>query len=139
MTSMQAQSAGLFDRDGKSIMDWEALAAAGLDPAADHASIQDSGTLYSILYDADGSLKAEYTDISVLILPEDTTAIGAYAFAGCTALARIEVPKGVTSIGTYAFDGVPEISYGGALASEDNWGAGKIVPQKTAEETTADE
>jgi hypothetical protein len=139
MTSMQAQSAGLFDRDGKSIMDWEALAAAGLDPAVDHVSMQDSGTLYSILYDADGSLKAEYADISVLVLPEDTTVIGAYAFAGCTVLTRVEVPKGVTSIGACAFGGVPEISYGGTLASEDSWGAGKIVPQKTAEETTADE
>ncbi len=41
------------------------------------------------------------------IIPTDSsvTAIGAYAFSGCTGLADIEIPDSVISIGTYAFSG----------------------------------
>ena len=50
------------------------------------------------------------TDINMLIagcrntvIPSTVTAIGDYAFSGCSTLAGIEIPAGVTSVGDFAF------------------------------------
>ena len=40
-----------------------------------------------------------------LIIPDDVTSIGDYAFAGCTGLTSVIIPDSVTSIGSSAFSG----------------------------------
>jgi hypothetical protein len=40
-----------------------------------------------------------------LIIPNDVTSIGKYAFYGCSGLTSIEIPNSITSIGKYAFYG----------------------------------
>jgi hypothetical protein len=43
-------------------------------------------------------------------LPDNITAIGPYAFYGCSGLSAIELPAGITNIGTYAFRGCLNLS-----------------------------
>ena len=40
-----------------------------------------------------------------LIIPDDVTSVGDYAFAGCTGLTSVIIPDSVTSIGSSAFSG----------------------------------
>ena len=41
----------------------------------------------------------------VAIIPEGTTMIGAYAFAGCSLLESVTIPESVEVIGWHAFGG----------------------------------
>ena len=43
--------------------------------------------------------------INQIVISEDITSIGAYAFQNCIAINSIDIPDAVTSIGTYAFHG----------------------------------
>jgi len=42
--------------------------------------------------------------VTNLIIPDDVTSIGSYAFSGCSSLTGITIPDGVTSIGGGAFE-----------------------------------
>ena len=59
------------------------------------------------LYTKDGSMIVQYAlakeDVS-FVLPEDTTAVGNYAFASAKNLQTVLLSDGVESIGTYAFN-----------------------------------
>ena len=49
---------------------------------------------------------ADYaSQITMVILPEEISHIGAYAFYNCTALTTITLPEAIKSIGDHAFDG----------------------------------
>lgn len=45
------------------------------------------------------------TEVTDLTIPEGITAIGNYAFQGCTGLTSVTIPNTVTIIGNFAFDG----------------------------------
>ena len=45
------------------------------------------------------------SELTSIILPENMTDIGEYAFRGCSSLTSITIPDGVSSIGEYAFEG----------------------------------
>ena len=45
------------------------------------------------------------TSMTEVILPENLTRIGNYAFKGCTGIKRLTVGVGITTLGQYAFDG----------------------------------
>lgn len=53
------------------------------------------------------------------VVPAGVTAIGAYAFSGCTGLRRVVLPAGVKSIGRFAFagSGLTEIEFPSGLES----------------------
>ena len=53
------------------------------------------------------------------VVPAGITAIGAYAFSGCTGLRRVVLPAGVKSIGRFAFagSGLTEIEFPSGLES----------------------
>ncbi len=58
------------------------------------------------LYTKDGSTLVKCISAktnSSFVIPSGVTAIGDYAFVGCTALTEVTIPDGVTSIGNYAF------------------------------------
>ena len=44
-------------------------------------------------------------EIINLVIPDDVTSIGNYAFSGCSGLTSVTIPNSVTSIGEYAFYG----------------------------------
>ena len=49
---------------------------------------------------------ADYaSQITMVVLPEEISHIGAYAFYNCTALTAITLPEAIKSIGDHAFDG----------------------------------
>ena len=43
--------------------------------------------------------------VTDLVIPNNATSIGNYAFSGCTGLTSVEIPNSVTTIGDYAFSG----------------------------------
>lgn len=45
-----------------------------------------------------------------LVIPDEVTSIGAYAFRGCTSLTSVTIPSGVTSISGFAFSGCSNIT-----------------------------
>lgn len=45
-----------------------------------------------------------------LVIPDEVTSIGAYAFWGCTNLTSVTIPSGVTSINGFAFSGCSNIT-----------------------------
>ena len=49
--------------------------------------------------------------IKSIVLPKGLTSIGAYAFAGCTALTSVEIPSKVKTIGDNAFDGCSSLTF----------------------------
>jgi uncharacterized repeat protein (TIGR02543 family) len=65
-----------------------------------------SDTVYGS-YDGDTGMNIikDNSYIKGVVLPEDITSIGNYAFRDCIALTGITIPAGVTTIGPYAFDG----------------------------------
>lgn len=61
------------------------------------ANIMSNGTHNKKLYIGGREIKGK------LIIPDDVTDIGSYAFAECSGLTSVEIPNSVTSIGSYAF------------------------------------
>ena len=55
------------------------------------------------LYYAHHLYSDENTEITKLVIPDDVTSIGNYAFSGCSGLTSVTIPNSVTSIGDYAF------------------------------------
>ncbi len=55
--------------------------------------------------DASNNLYLNDIEVKELIIPNDVTHIGDYAFCGCSGLISITIPENVTSIGDYAFNG----------------------------------
>ncbi len=47
----------------------------------------------------------ENTEITKIVIPDDVTSIGNYAFEGCSSLTSVTIPNSVTNIGCYAFSG----------------------------------
>ena len=45
----------------------------------------------------------ENTEITELVIPDEVTSIGSYAFSGCSALTSVTIPNSLTSIGSEAF------------------------------------
>ena len=43
--------------------------------------------------------------VTDLVIPNNATSIGNYAFSGCTGLTSVEIPNSVTTIGDFAFSG----------------------------------
>ena len=52
-----------------------------------------------------GNLYLNNVLITDLVIPDDVTSIGNYAFSGCSNLTSVTIPDSVTSIGDYAFAG----------------------------------
>ena len=50
------------------------------------------------------SLYLNGAPVTELVIPDDVTHIGAFAFACCGSLTKLTIPAGVTEIGDYAFD-----------------------------------
>ena len=48
--------------------------------------------------------------VTDLVIPDDVTSIGKYAFCGCDSLTSITIPDSVTSIGNYAFEGCSRLT-----------------------------
>ena len=51
------------------------------------------------------------TTLNEIVLSDELTSIGKYAFYGCTALKTITIPSSVTSIGDYAFAGCSNLTF----------------------------
>jgi len=51
----------------------------------------------------------ETTEVKDLVIPEDISIIGDYAFAGCLSLVSLTIPDNVTSIGNAAFEDCSEL------------------------------
>ena len=66
-------------------------------------SITGSGALDDFASAASQPWASVATKIKTVSLPEGLTAIGSYAFYGCTNLTTIDIPEGVIAIGSYAF------------------------------------
>ena len=57
-----------------------------------------------------GALYLNEKEVKDLVIPDDVTKIGKYAFSGCSSLSSIEIPNSVTSIGDFAFDGCSSLT-----------------------------
>ena len=57
------------------------------------------------LYYAHHLYSDENTEITKLVIPDDVTSIGSYAFSGCSGLTSVTIPTSVDSIGYSAFFG----------------------------------
>ena len=49
-------------------------------------------------------------EIKDLVIPNNVTSIGSYAFYGCSSLTSVTIPNSVTSIGDYAFEGCSSLT-----------------------------
>jgi len=58
----------------------------------------------------DGKLTGYHGLDSNVVIPNEVTSIGSYAFAGCSTLNSITIPDSVTSIGSYAFNNCTSLS-----------------------------
>ena len=54
-------------------------------------------------------LKLNGTEVTNLVIPNDVTSIGSYAFYGCTGLTSVTIPNSVNSIGEKTFEGCNKI------------------------------
>ena len=66
-------------------------------------SIVFSSSTDNPLYYAHHLYSDENTEITKLVIPNDVTSIGSYAFSGCSGLTSVTIPNSVTSIGSSAF------------------------------------
>lgn len=98
---------GLYDSSGNVIKTWSELEALGLTKT----TIESNYT--SSTYDVTtGSPYKVFTDNNLsgkLILPENITKIGNYAFHDCPGLESIVIPTSTTSIGEHAFDNADDL------------------------------
>ncbi|MCD7739226.1 MAG: leucine-rich repeat protein [Lachnospiraceae bacterium] len=70
-----------------------------------------SGTGEMTSYSSGGAPWYSYrSSITSVVIENEATTIGNYAFYGCTSLAEITVPESVTSIGSYAFYGCSSLA-----------------------------
>ena len=88
--------------------------------------ISDLSAWCKIKFGGNMSNPTEYThhlylngeEITNLVIPDDVTSIGNYAFYNCSGLTSITIPNSVTSIGDYAFkdcSGLKDISIGNSI------------------------
>ena len=72
--------------------------------SADDTTMTISGTGAMMDYSSSDSPATQKKDnVKKVVIEENVTSIGKYAFKDCSNLASIEIPEGVTSIGNYAF------------------------------------
>ena len=72
--------------------------------------ILNSNAVASKTYTSSSNLKNIFgTQITEYVLGEDVTAIGNYAFYGCTGLTSVTIPESVTSIGSNAFSSCSKV------------------------------
>ena len=65
-----------------------------------------SNTIASNTYTSSSNFKTIFgSQVTEYVLGENVTAIGSYAFYGCTGLTSVAIPENVTEIGSYAFLG----------------------------------
>ena len=76
-------------------------------------------------YDNDNSPATQKKDnVKKVVIEDEITSIGNYAFSDCSNLASIEIPEGVTSIGNFAFgycSGLTSITIPDSVTSIGEW------------------
>lgn len=71
-----------------------------------------------------GKLKLNDVEITDLVIPDDVTYIGSYAFAPCRNITSLTIGDNVTKIGTCAFQsctGLTSVTIGEHVSRIDNW------------------
>lgn len=73
--------------------------------SVDGATWQPGGVLYNILGREGGGKGDTSPELTAVVLTEDVTGLGSYAFDACTSLTGITLPGTVTAVNSYAFYG----------------------------------
>jgi hypothetical protein len=117
----QTDLAGLYDADDNLVASWDTLVNTyGMDCEKDYTSSNhttDTACPYYVLRE-----NSELSNGVKLIIADDVTSIGDYAFTFCTTLTSITIPDGVTSIGESAFsrcDSLTSITIPGSVKNID--------------------
>ena len=70
-----------------------------------------SDAVVSKTYSSSSAIKEIFgTQVTGIIIGNDVTSIGSYAFYGCTAVTSFEIPNSVTEIGKYSFNGCTNLT-----------------------------
>ena len=75
------------------------------DPSTTTLTITGKDDMWDYLGTAPAPWHDYRTEITTVILPNELTGIGSYAFYNCSNLTSVTIPNSVTSIGDYAFEG----------------------------------
>lgn len=106
----KALEAGLYDASGNMLVSWQ---DSGIDIETDYTYASSTSSKTSGTY----VLKNKYPNTTKVVLPDNITKIGAYAFNLCSNLTEIQLQNNVTSIETCAFSqtGLKEINLPSSL------------------------
>ena len=125
--TVQKIPAGLYDENDVMIANWDVLINDyGLDVASNYTSSTyktSANSMYSILTNNE-----ELSTATKLIIGNDVTNIGNYAFGGCSTLTSVTMGDSEKSIGSYAFsgcNGLTSVTIGNLVTSIGNgafWG-----------------
>ena len=72
-------------------------------------TISGTGEMYNYHY-GESPWNEEKEEITNIILPEEITRIGTYAFSGCSKLKNIEIPSSINRIADFAFNGCSSLT-----------------------------
>lgn len=91
-----AEQAGLYDINGNLLCTWE---ESGIDVETDYTYDNYNTSTTSGYY----TLTKKYPTATKIVLPDEITSVGKFAFYQCTKLKNITLSSGITSIGEDAF------------------------------------